>query len=142
MEIDKIKLAIDNIAKYGDTDIFPFPIEKLLFFDEKDKVVDLIQKIDSDFYNYINTNPPVNINTSVPLGYTGFRWATQIDPIWNAYFLSAVLSIAEEIESTRIPKEENIIYSYRFSPNETDFKLFDTQYNWLKLKITNNSNML
>lgn len=135
MEIDKIKLAIENIAKYGDTDIFPFPIEKLMFFDEKDKVIALINKIDADFYNYINTNPPVNINTLVPLGYTGFRWASQIDPIWNAYFLSTVLSIAEEIESTRIPKEENIVYSYRFSPNDSNFKLFDTEYNWLKFQI-------
>lgn len=134
MEIDKIKLAVNNIAKYGDTDIFPFPIEKLMFFDEIDKVVDLINKIDNDFYNYLNQNPPVNINTSVPLGYTGFRWATQIDPIWNAYYLSAVLSIAEEIETIRIPKSENIIYSYRFSPN-TDFKLFDPRYNWLKFQI-------
>ena len=48
MEKDKIELAIENIAKYGDTDIFPFPIEKLMFFDEKDKVVELIEKIDSD----------------------------------------------------------------------------------------------
>ncbi len=134
MEPDIIKLALNNISKYGDTDIFPFPIEKLLFFDKEEESAELIKKIDADFYNYLNSNPPVNINTSVPLGYTGFRWATQIDPIWNAYFLSAVLSIAEAIEKTRIAKEENIVYSYRYSPNPIDYKLFDTDYNWFKFQ--------
>lgn len=36
MNIESIQLAVDNIAKYGDTDIFPYPIEKLIFFDKKD----------------------------------------------------------------------------------------------------------
>ncbi|OFY85029.1 MAG: hypothetical protein A3F72_04585 [Bacteroidetes bacterium RIFCSPLOWO2_12_FULL_35_15] len=134
METDHIRLAIENIAKYGDTDIFPFPIEKLVFFDKKEETIALIKKIDSDFHNYLTLHPPVNINSSIPLGYTGFRWATQIDPIWNAYFLAAVISIAKEIESTRIGKEENIIYSYRFSPNLENPMLFDTTYNWLKFQ--------
>lgn len=134
MNRDKIDLAIDNIAKFGDTDIFPYPIEKLVLFDKKQEIGDLIESIDRNFYNYLNENPPVNVNTSVPLGYTGFRWATQIDPIWNTYFLSAVLSIADSIEDARIAKQENIIYSYRFNPDSSSSMLFDTNYNWLKFQ--------
>ena len=37
------------------------------------------------------------------VGYTSFRWVTQIDPIWNAYLLGLVLSIAPAIEAERIP---------------------------------------
>nr|WP_294858604.1 hypothetical protein [uncultured Fluviicola sp.] len=134
MNTTDINLAIDNIAKFGDTDIFPYPIEKLIFFDKKQEICNLINTINSNFTNYLNLNPPVNVNTSVPLGYTGFRWATQIDPVWNVYFLSAVISIASHIEQTRIRKEENIIYSYRFAPDSETSMLFDKNYNWLRFQ--------
>lgn len=129
-----INLAIANIAKYGDTDIFPYPIEKLIFYDKPNEIGDLIEKIDNDFASYLTSNPPLNINTSIPLGYTGFRWATQIDPIWNAYYLSTILEIAPEIENSRISIDENIVYSYRYSPNYQSFSLFNPDYNWLRFQ--------
>lgn len=134
MDKTKIELAVNNIAKYGDTDIFPYPIEKIVFYDKKDETIKLIEDLDKNFFNEVDNNPPVNINTSVPLGYTGFRWATQIDPIWNAYFLSIVLNVADEIEKSRIKKEDNVVYSYRFSPDYTNYMLFDKTYNWLKFQ--------
>lgn len=129
-----INLAINNIAKYGDTDIFPYPIEKMVFFDKQVEVAELIEKIHKGFHEYINKYPPFNINASIPLGYTGFRWATQIDPIWNAYFLSIVVALGEEIEQARLPITENVVYSYRFSPNYENFKLFNESYNWIRFQ--------
>jgi hypothetical protein len=126
-------LAIENITKYGDTDIFPFPIENHIFYDKKQETASLLFEIDKDFNTYIEKYPPVNISTCVPLGYVGFRWATQIDPIWNAYYLALVLSIAPKFESQRIPKEENIVFSYRFNPSETG-SLFDRNYNWVQFQ--------
>ena len=41
----------------------------------------------------------MNVGALAPVGYTGFRWAMQIDPIWNAAYLSWVLSIADQIET-------------------------------------------
>lgn len=32
-----------------------------------------------------------NIKSSIPVGYTGYRWATLIDPLWNAFSLAEVL---------------------------------------------------
>ncbi|MHC4124819.1 MAG: RNA-directed DNA polymerase, partial [Planctomycetota bacterium] len=127
------ELAIENITKYGDTDIFPFPVENLMFYDNKQQAVELLIEIEQDFKKYIEEYPPVNISTCVPLGYTGFRWATQIDPIWNAYYLGLVLSIAEKFETQRIPKEENVVFSYRFNPNGSG-SLFDRDYNWLQFQ--------
>lgn len=134
MDISNIELALKNISKYGDTDIFPYPIEKIIFYDKINETSQIIEKLDKDFYNSINIYPPVNINTSVPVGYTGFRWATQIDPLWNSYFLASVISIAHSIENLRIPKEQNIIYSYRYSPDINESTLFDKEYNWLKFQ--------
>lgn len=134
MNIESIQLAVDNIAKYGDTDIFPYPIEKLIFFDKRDEIIGLLQELDKNFVNEIVNNPPVNISALAPIGYTGFRWATQIDPFWNAYFLSAVIEMGEAIEKVRIKKEEGVVYSYRFCVNQEKRMLFDTDYNWLRFQ--------
>lgn len=127
------KLAIENVIKYGDTDIFPFPVENLIFYDSKKQTVELLIEIDQNFKKYIEEYPPVNISTCVPLGYTGFRWVTQIDPIWNAYYLGLVLYIAPKFEAQRIPKEENVVYSYRFNPNKSG-SLFDRDFNWMQFQ--------
>ena len=38
---DFFAFAIDNISKYGDTDIFPFPIENHIFYDKKEETIKL-----------------------------------------------------------------------------------------------------
>jgi len=121
--------AVDNITKYGDTDIFPFPLENLVFYDNKKQTIELLDEINKDFQKYLEEYPPVNISTCIPLGYTGFRWASQIDPLWNAYYLGLVLSITPKFEALRIPKEESVVYSYRFNPAESG-SLFDRDFNW------------
>ncbi|MCV5421343.1 RNA-dependent DNA polymerase, partial [Escherichia coli] len=63
-------------------------------------------------------------------GYYGYRWATQIDPFWNAFFLGLVLKIADDIERNRSTKTQ--VYSYRFKPNLADGSLFDKEISWRK----------
>ncbi len=125
-----IELALNNIDKYGDTDIFPYPIEKYIFYDSRKEVLNYIKEIDKSFYDYIDSHPPVNIDTFSPIGYTGYRWATQIDPVWNAYLLSLVISIGEKIEKERIGLQKNIIHSYRLNYNYSNATLYDEDYNW------------
>jgi hypothetical protein len=112
--------AIANVTKHGDTDIFPFPIENHVFFDRKDETVSLLLSLDDKFKDRLAQFPPSNHSALAPVGYEGFRWATQLDPIWNLYFLGIVLSIAEEIEAARIPKADNVIFSYRYRWDESD----------------------
>lgn len=127
------ELAIDNITKYGDTDIFPFPLENLMFYDNKKQTIELLNDVNKDFQKYLEEYPPVNLSTCIPLGYTGFRWASQMDPLWNAYYLGLVLSIAPKVEAQRIPKEESVTYSYRYNPADSG-SLFDRDFNWMQFQ--------
>ncbi len=122
--------AIENVIKHGDTDIFPFPFENRIIFDEKEKVADLINEYDNNFDEYLARYSPLNISSLTPVSYTGFRWATQIDPIWNVYFLACVIALATKIEAARLPKGENTVYSYRYKPNKATGDLFDRNYGW------------
>ncbi len=115
---------------FGDTDIFPYPIETRIFQDNKAETIELVKNIDLNFEKYLRECPPVNISTCIPAGYTGFRWATQLDPIWNLYFLSLVIEIAQRIEDKRILKTESTVFSYRFLPNFQEGFLFDKDVTW------------
>lgn len=127
---DAFTIAVENIARHGDTDIFPYPPENHLFFDRKSDVVDLLLSIHDSFDEFLTTCPPVNENTLAPTGYVGFRWATQIDSLWNAYLLGLVISIGPKVEAARLPPTERTVFSYRYSPSTTDFSLFDRSSSW------------
>lgn len=116
--------ALKNIAKHGDTDIFPFPFETHVFFDKFEDCKTLLQDIHDRFDDNFSLYPPTTIETLTQISYTGFRWATQIEPFWNAYYLSLVISLAEKIEARRIPVSDEIVFSYRFGWDEDSAKLF------------------
>jgi hypothetical protein len=130
MNNQSIELAIKNIQKHGDTDIFPFPIENRIICDKKSDIIELIQRMDGDFTNRIDTDAPENITVCSPCGYTGFRWATLVDPIWNAYYLSLIIDLASKLEISRVTPE--YVFSYRYSPDLATGDLFDRGHNWKK----------
>ena len=103
-------LAVLNIIKHGDTDIFPFPFETHAFYDKKEKMVKLIEEYNSNFDEYLNRFSPINVSSLTPVSYSGFRWATQLDPMWNAYFLTCVLALSK-IELVRIPSKNSTVFS-------------------------------
>ena len=100
---EAFRLAVANVAAFGDTDVFPSTLDRFPCQDTPDAVVAILEDVHRSFDQYLANVPPENIDTLVPLGYTAFRWATQIDPLWNLYYLSLVLLIAESIESKRLP---------------------------------------
>jgi hypothetical protein len=118
------------VAEHGDTDIFPFPVENRVIFDCTEEVVKYLLEVDSDFDRFITTYPPANYGTLAPVGYTGFRWATQIDPLWNVYFLALVIRLGERIESARLPATSRRVFSYRFIPDAASSDLYDRNFNW------------
>jgi hypothetical protein len=121
---EAIEAAVKNIASHGDTDIFPFPFECHLFHDQPGRCAEILEAIHADFDEYLSMNAPDMIETLSQVGYTGFRWATQIEPFWNAYYLACVIRLADEIESIRLPEEAQAVYSYRFVWQEETGKLF------------------
>ena len=122
--------AIANVTTYGDTDIFPFPFENHVFHDSVEETVNLLEQLHGDFQNWLARHPPSNEGALAPVSYTGFRWANQLDPLWNLYFLALVLSIAADIEAQRISTKELRVFSYRYRWNEPTSTIFDTDYNW------------
>lgn len=126
------QLALRNVTEHGDTGIFPYPIENRLFHDEQDGVLDLLEEYHANFEDYLVRYPPAHISSLAPISYTGFRWATQLDPLWNLYFLGCVLSIAGEMENARLPVADNKIFSYRFNPDHDTAFLFDRDIGWVQ----------
>jgi hypothetical protein len=123
-------LAIQNIVKHGDTDIFPFPVENHAFFDRPAETVELVAEYDENFEEYLARFSPLNVSSLTPVTYSGFRWATQIDPIWNAHFLACVLALSKKMEDARVPKSEKVVFSYRSQANPETGDLFDREYGW------------
>lgn len=130
MDRSHAELAVDNISGFGDTDIFPFPFENHVLRDQRERAIDLLLEIHGDFDSRLQAEPPVNVSTCAPVGYTGFRWATQIDPLWNAYFLALVISVASDIELARLPVTSDCVFSYRYNPDKSTGGLFDQSTNW------------
>lgn len=125
-----IKRATQNIINFGDTDVFPYPFENALIRRNQDKFVELIQDVSSNFDSYFESTPPQFESSLVPVGYQGYRWATQICPFWNAYMLSAMLRHSAEIEAQRLPVGTNCVHSYRIETNEQAANIFSQEYNW------------
>ena len=112
--------AVENVANWGDTDIFPFPVENNVFFDRPSETVRVLQELSRTFDAEFNQTSVSSYSSLAPVGYTGFRWATQIDPIWNAYFLAAVLELAPAIEAVRLPTDKQTVFSYRLNTQTSD----------------------
>lgn len=119
-----IEAALRNVAQHGDTDIFPFPFENLVFSDRLADTRAGLETIHKDFPGWLSSYPPETIPTLTQVGYTGFRWATFIDPFWNAYYLALVVSVADQIELQRISEPSGTVFSYRFDWQEAEAKLF------------------
>ena len=94
---------------------------------------------DKNFYSYLKRFPPQNVSSLTPITYSGFRWATQIDPIWNAHLLSCVLALAPKIEKARPAKTKNIVFSYRYVARRKSGDLFDGDYGWYQFMKHSNT---
>lgn len=118
------RMAVDNIASGGDTDVFPLPSENNLFFDRPAEVVSILDDLHSNFDKWKDTYGPINESALAMVGYTSFRWVAQLDPLWNAYLLGLVLALAEDIEKVRIPDSQDTVFSYRYQYNPSTHRLF------------------
>lgn len=125
-------LSVKNIINFGDTDIFPFPYETRMFSDIFESLLASLNQTHTGFSDRLNECPPINISTCSTVGYNGYRWATQIDPYWNAYFLGLVLSLSDKIEKSRV--SEDYVYSYRYAPDFELGSLFNKEINWRKFQ--------
>lgn len=136
-----IERAVRNVATWGDTDVFPFPIENHVFHDSQQQVVDLLEEVAKDFEASLNAIAVLNYSTLAPVGYTGFRWATQIDPLWNIYLLALVLEVAPALEALRVSDSDQRVFSYRYRPASSGNSIFATD-GWSRFQEATRSRAL
>lgn len=127
---DSLKHAIKNIANFGDTDIFPFPLENALFHDCPEEILSILERIHSHFDDELTAYPPTHLSSLAPAGYTGFRWATQLDPVWNAYLLALAVELGDAIEAKRISTTADTVFSYRFERDNETGAIFTSDLGW------------
>src|SRR5690606_39971356 len=72
-------VSLKNIARHGDTDVFPFPLEKLVFHDRYEDCKALLAEIHAKFDEYIARFPPNTLETLTQVGYTGDRKSTRLN---------------------------------------------------------------
>jgi Reverse transcriptase (RNA-dependent DNA polymerase) len=113
--------ALANIARWGDTDVFPKPLENHVIAERSVAFRKIVQNFARDITDRLAEDPPLVI-AAAPNGYAGFRWVTQLDPVWNSYLLAATLDIAPQIESARLSKD--YVTSHRLEPSFPDARLF------------------
>lgn len=127
---ESLLLAIRNVAYWGDTDVLPFPIENHWFHDAEDDVHRLLSGLDKKFDEWLTQYPILSFRGLSSVGYTGYRGATQIDPIWNAYLLALTIELGTDVEGCRCALEKERVYSYRFAPDPERYTLFNTDIGW------------
>lgn len=116
---DSFSRAIDNVSEFGDTDIFPFPFENRILTDSREQTCDLLEELHKNFFDKerpsLSTHAPINVSALAPVSYGSYRWATQVDPLWNLYLLGLVIDSFDEIEAARIGVANECVFSYRKS---------------------------
>ncbi len=125
-----IQRATRNVVDFGDTDVFPFPFENILIRRNPDEFNTIIEELSENFESHFTTMVPQFESTLVPVGYQGYRWATQICPFWNAYLLAALIKVGQKIEHSRLETSMGAVHSYRFNSNNDSSALFLSDYNW------------
>lgn len=116
------KLAIENIAAFGETDVYPHAIDRYVLSGNPDESVGILESMQEDLAKARKSYPLVYENAFIPSG-GGLRGVTQLDPLWNALLLGMVCSVAEAAEKVRIPVRERRVHSNRYAPASSG--LFD-----------------
>jgi hypothetical protein len=101
-----------------------------VFSENRKESLELLQRIDAKFETFVENFRPYYEPSLYPASYFGFRWVTQIDPVWNAYLLGLVTAVGRNIEAVRLPVDQGAVFSYRFKPDETTGALFDGKIGW------------
>jgi hypothetical protein len=121
-----IRWSLNHLIKYGDTDLFPRPIEFDSLYEIENITVEKLKDLDLGNYQYGASRRFI-----VPKDELSYRTATQLDPLDNIVLTAIVYEYGNQIESRRIPISENRVFGYRFAPQE-DCSLYNPSVSWLE----------
>ena len=120
-----LQQAKDNLISEGDTDIFPKPFEIAAIASEWDLIERELMKLPVGSYNWVGGRRVI-----VPKSRFTFRVATQLDPIDALVLTALIFEYGSKMESERISTDENMVFSYRFSPDGG--LLYDATTDWYR----------
>lgn len=129
---DVVNLAIENVLKEGftDVDVFsrPFELDMLKHKDVKNKIIVEIKRcFKGNGVKSLGITPITHVLVPKKELFD-FRKCALIQPLDELKYLSLVLQIAKDIESMRINKSKEIVFSYRYKP-ENGY-LFDSKFHF------------
>lgn len=124
LDRDSIEWAIDSLDKYGDTDLFPKPVELKIIKELGDDAIDLIADIDIS-----NHEPGAPRRFVVPKDDLSVRPATQLDPLDSIIFTAIMYEFGKGIEDRRSPVSDSTVFSYRFDTS-ADGDLYSSNDAW------------
>lgn len=123
LKTSSLEWALNCALNYGDTDIFPDTFEfKAIEFDRS--VLDYLANEDILSWNVGQLRQCL-----VPKHRYGFRISSQLDPLDFLIYTAIIYEIGQELESTRIELDRNIVHSYRLSP-KPDGQMYSRDYNY------------
>lgn len=124
-----VDAAIRNVLGFGDTDLFPDPLESRWIAQApgqaRKAVIDLHRQMDGG-----RPGRPDTLRALFPAGPVGYRLGSQIDPVWNLYLLALVILAGPAIESARPPRARQSVFSFRFMGPDDRGRIFDPQSGW------------
>jgi hypothetical protein len=119
-----IEWALSHLSLLGDSDLFPKPAELDPVINQKEELKTLLTSREISQFK-----PCPARSFMVPKDELSFRRATQLS-LFDTIILTAIMhQYGEGIESRRPPKEEKIVFSYRYKPG-SDYWLYDRDYDW------------
>lgn len=125
-----IERAIDHLATFGDTDVFPHPIETAFLIEQKKEIAAELSALDLDTFE-----PAQAIETIAPKSRWGFRIVHQLPLLETILYTAAAIEIGSDLEKIKRPIDEFGPFGYRFDDAEKDASLFvaDRSYkDWLR----------
>ena len=124
-----VDAAIRNVVEFGDTDLFADPIEARWLQAAPEQARQAVLTLHENFRLRRPGRPEV-LRALFPVGHSGYRLGTQIDPVWNLYLLSLVILAGPAIEPSRPARSREMVYSFRFMAPDERARIFDPECGW------------
>ena len=99
--------ALNQAERFGDTDIFPLPFEFSAIRHDWGRLVAFLSS--EDVLEWV-VRP--HRECLSPKSAHSFRNSTQLDPLDWLIYTALIYEIGAELESHRLPQEENVVFSY------------------------------
>ncbi len=126
MRINDYNLAIANLRREGDTDIFPE-------LDCSGVTFPRVEQLDRDISALSVSEIRAKYAPQPTYGLSfknqgALREVVQLDPLFSVYYLMLAIGVGRRMEQRRVGLRERAVHSYRFAPNLEQARLF--RYNF------------